>query len=45
LLLLEIISESKDEERPFAFIDEGSFWRSGLEALSHKKQAKIFLCR
>lgn len=43
LALLEIISESKDERTAFAFIDEGSFGEAGLEALSHKKQAKIFM--
>ncbi|WP_313466770.1 hypothetical protein, partial [Carnobacterium sp.] len=44
LALLTIISEIKDEKTAFAFIDEGSFGESGLEAMntSHRNKKKIF---
>ncbi len=45
LALLALISETKGNKTAFAFIDEGSFGESGLEALgtSPKKKTKIFL--
>jgi len=43
MLLLEIIVKQKMKERPFAFIEKGSFGEAGLEALSHKSKQR-FLC-
>ncbi|WP_319468187.1 hypothetical protein [uncultured Trichococcus sp.] len=44
LTLLAMINETKDEKTAFAFVDEGSFGDSGLEAMRapKNKKAKIF---
>jgi hypothetical protein len=44
LAMLAMISEAKGEKTAFAFVDEGSFGESGLEALRtpRNKKAKIF---
>jgi len=44
LAMLAMMSEAKGKRTAFAFVDEGSFGESGLEALrtSHNKKAKIF---
>lgn len=44
LAMLAMISEAKGEKTAFAFVDEGSFGESGLDAMrvSKNKKAKIF---
>ena len=44
LAMLAMISEAKGEKTAFAFVDEGSFGESGLEAMRtpRNKKAKIF---
>ena len=44
LAMLAMISEAKGEKTAFAFVDEGSFGESGLEAMRTpgNKKAKIF---